>query len=49
MWKHCVAVEHDGNRAEYEMTMLRIFNNCLDRQVNEAVRIITTKADIVMN
>ena len=48
MWKHCV-VEHDGNKAEFEMKILRTFNSCLDRQVNEAVRIIITKADIVMN
>ena len=48
MWKHCV-VEHDGNRAEFETKMLKILKSCLDRQVNEAVRIITTKADIVMN
>ena len=31
------------------MKMLKTFNSCLDRQVNEAVRIIITKADIVLN
>ena len=48
MWKH-VLVEHDGNNPEFEMKVLRSFNNCLERQVNEAVRIITTKADLVLN
>ena len=48
MWKHCV-VQHEGRKAEFEMKMLRTFNSCLDRQVNEAVRIIITKADIVLN
>ena len=48
MWKHCV-VQHGGVEAEFEMKMLKSFNSCLERQVNEAVRIILTKADIVMN
>ena len=48
MWKHCL-VQHDGREAEFEMKILRTFKNCLDRQVNKAVRIISSKADIVMN
>ena len=48
MWKHCL-VEHDGREAEFEMKVLRTFKSCLDRQVNEAVRINISKADIVMN
>ena len=48
MWKHCV-VQHGGVEAEFEMKILRSFNSCLERQVNEAVRIIINKADIVMN
>ena len=48
MWKHCV-VQHKGRKAEVEMKILRTFNSCLDRLVNEAVRIIITKADIVLN
>ena len=48
MWKHCL-VEHDGREAEFEMKILRTFKSCLDRQVNKAVRIIISKADIVMN
>ena len=48
MWKHCL-VEHDGREAEFEMKILRTFKSCLDRQVNEAVQIIISKADIVMN
>ena len=31
------------------MKILRSFNSCLERQVNEAVRIITSKADLVLN
>ena len=48
MWKHCL-IEHDGSVAEFEMKMLRSFKSCLERQVNEAVRIMTTSADIVLN
>ena len=47
-WKHCL-VEHGGVKAEFEMKCLRSFNSCLERQVNEAVRIVITKADIVLN
>ena len=48
MWKHCV-VQHGGVEAEFEMKMLRSCNSCLERQVNEAVRIIINRADIVTN
>ena len=48
MWKHCL-IEHDGSVAEFEMKMLRSFKSCLERQVNEAVRIMITSADIVLN
>ena len=48
IWKHCL-VEHEGNKAEFEMKILRSFNSCLERQVNEAVRIIISKADLVLN
>ena len=48
MWKH-VLVEHNGNNPEFEMKVLKSFNSCLERQVNEAVRIIITKADLVLN
>ena len=47
MWKHCL-VQHDGIKEEFEMTR-RTFDSCLERQVNEAVRIGITKADIVIN
>ena len=46
--KHCV-VRHEGETNEFKMKILRSFNSCLDRQVNEAVRIIITKADIGFN
>ena len=48
MWKHCL-IEHDGSVAEFEMKMLRSFKSCLERQMNEAVRIMITSADIVLN
>ena len=48
MWKHCL-VQHDGLQAEFEMKILRTFNSCLERQVNEAVRIVITKAYIILN
>ena len=48
MSKHCV-LQHDGRQAEFEMKILRTFNSCLDRQVTEAVSIIITEADIVLN
>ena len=48
LWKHCL-VEHGGFKAEFEMKCLRSFNSCLERQVNEAVRIVITKADMILN
>ena len=48
LWKHCL-VEHEGVKAEFSMKQTNVFNSCLARQVNEAVRIEMSTADCVMN
>ena len=48
LWKHCL-VEHNGMEAEFSMKQTNVFNSCLARQVNEAVRIEMSTADCVMN
>ena len=48
LWKHCL-VEHDGEEAEFSMKQTNVFQSCLTRQVNEAVRIEMSTADCVMN
>ena len=42
-------MEHKGVKQTFFMESLRGFNSCLQRQVNEAVRITSSKVDIVMN
>ena len=48
LWKHC-ELEHGGQRANFSMRVLGSFSGCLERQVNEAVRIGSSKADSIMN
>ena len=48
LWKHC-QVDHEGIRAEFSMKVLNVHRTALVRQVNEAVRIIISKADCIMN
>ena len=48
LWKHC-QLEHLGVKQTFYMEALRGFNSCLQRQVNEAVQITSSKVDIVMN
>ena len=48
LWKHC-EIEHGGRRAEFSMRILRIHRTPLVRQVNEAVRIIISRAECIMN
>ena len=48
LWKHC-QLEHLGVKQTFYMEALRGFSSCLQRQVNEAVRITSSKVDIVMN
>ena len=48
LWKHC-RLEHDGMKADFSMKVVGRFQSCLVRQVNEAVRIGMSEADVVMN
>ena len=48
LWKHCV-LEHGGVKPKFKMKCLGGSRSCLERQVNEAVRIEMSKADCVMN
>ena len=42
-------VQHGGVRAEFCMTVVGVHRTPLVRQVNEAVRIVLSRADCVMN
>ena len=42
-------MEHGGEKVEFMMKALRSFKSCLMRQVNEAVRIGSSRADMVLN
>ena len=46
---HYCEQEHGGQRAIFSMRVLGCFSGCLERQVNEAVRIGSSKADRIMN
>ena len=48
LWKHCL-VEHGGVKAVFSMKAVGRFYSCLVRHVNEAVRIVMSEADCVMN
>lgn len=48
LWKHCT-LEHDGEKVQFHMKALRSFKSCLTRQVNEPVRILSSKADMLLN
>ena len=48
LWKHCT-LEHGGEKVNFTMTAPRGFRSCLKRQVNEAVRIGSSQADILLN
>ena len=48
LWKHCL-VQHGGIKAEFSMKVIKVYRSPLVRQVNEAVRIIISKADCIMN
>ena len=39
----------EEKKQSFYMEALRVFQSCLQRQVNEAVRISSSKADLVMN
>ena len=48
LWKHCL-LQHNGVKQTFLMKPLQNFSSCLQRQVNEAVRITSSKATIIMN
>ena len=47
LWKHCV-LEHNGEKQSFVMKTLKSFKSCLQRQVNEAVRISASKIEVVV-
>ena len=48
LWKHCQLI-HDGEKQSFKMEVVGCFKSCLERQVNEAVRIASSEADHVLN
>ena len=46
--KHCTLV-HDGEKQNFSMKVEECFSSCLERQVNEAVRITCSKAEHILN
>ena len=48
LWKHC-QLAHYGEKQEFSMEVVGSFHSCLERQINEAVRITSTQADFIMN
>ena len=48
LWKHCL-LEHEGRKAKFSMKVCGRFHSCLVRQVNEPVRMMRAKADILLN
>ena len=48
LWKHC-QIAHDGTQAEFSMTVLKVHRTPMVRQINEAVRIIISKAECILN
>ena len=48
LWKHC-QLAHNGEKQEFSMEVVGSFHSCLERQINEAVRITSSQADFIMN
>jgi hypothetical protein len=48
LWKHCQLL-HGGEKQKFLMVVLSSFRSCLERQVNKAVRITSSKAEVVLN
>ena len=48
LWKHCQLL-HGGEKQSFVMVVLRSIKSCLERQTNEAVRITSSKAEVVLN
>ena len=48
LWKHC-QLKHGGEKQSFLMVVLMSFNSCLERQINKAIRITSSKAELVLN
>ena len=48
LWKHC-QLAHNGEKQVFSMEVTGSFQSCLERKINEAVRITSNKADFIMN
>ena len=48
LWKHCT-LEHSGEKVEFVIKALIGFNSCLEMQVNEAVRVTDSRANVILN
>ena len=48
LWKHCT-LEHNNEKVEFSMKTLKGYKSCLDRQVNEAVRVTSSRAHTLLN
>ena len=48
LWKHC-SLELNAVQVEFAMKALRGFNSYLERQVNEALRVTGSPADVILN
>ena len=48
LWKHCQLV-HNGEKQTFSMSVVGSFQSCLERQINEAVRISSNTADYILN
>ena len=48
LWKHC-SLDQGGEKVQFTMKALRNYRGCLLRQVNEPVRIMSSKADMLLN
>jgi hypothetical protein len=48
LWKHCT-LEHNNEKVNFSMKTLKGYRSCLDRQVNESVRVTRSKAHNLLN
>ena len=42
-------MEHGGREADFRMDLVSAHSSCLERQVHEIVRIVGTKAEVILN
>ena len=48
LWKHCT-LEHNHIKVNFSMKTLKSYKSCLDRQVNESVRVTNSRAHALLN